>query len=207
MSYFLEMEVHQSKKRIFISQKKHVEEILKKFRMQHCKSVATPLPINMKLSKNDGYDKTDERRYRSLVGTLLYLTATRPDLIYAKMLSRFMNAPSQAHYGAAKWVLRYIRGSADFGVWFQPCKNEDLVGFVDSGWAGSVDDMKSTAGYAFSLGSGVFSWNPKEQSVVAQSTAEVEFITASSGVDQAIWLRKILRDLGQKAAASYCHKL
>ena len=125
----------------------------------------------------------------------------------ASLLSRFMNAPSQAHYGAAKWVLRYIRGSADFGVWFQPCKNEDLVGFVDSDWVGSVDDMKCTVSYAFSLGSGVFSWNPKEQSFVAQSTAEVEFITASSGVDQAIWLRKILKRFGTKAAASYYHKL
>ena len=111
----------------------------------------------MMLSKNDGYEKTDERRYRSLVGSSLYLIAIRPNLMYAaSLLSRFMNAPSQTHYGVLKKVLRYIRGSANFGVWFQPCKNEDLMGFVDSYWAGSIDDMKSTAGYAFSLGSSVF---------------------------------------------------
>ena len=104
MSYFLGMEVRQSKEGFF-SQNKYTKEILKKFGMQHYKSVVTPFPINVKLSKNDGYEKTDERRYRSPISSLLYLIATKPNLMYAaSLLSRFMNAPSQAHFGVTKNV-------------------------------------------------------------------------------------------------------
>ncbi|OMO69325.1 Integrase, catalytic core [Corchorus capsularis] len=160
MSYFLGMEISQSEQGIFINQNKYAGEVLKKFKMFNCKPVPTPLVVNEKLSKDDGCEKVDETLYRSLIGCLLYLAATRPDIMYS---------------------------SAEL----------KLHGYVDSDWAGSSDDMKSTSGYLFSLGSGVFTWNSKKQETVAQSTAEAEYIAASSAVNQAIWLRKLLLDLRQ----------
>ena len=87
-----------------------------------------------------------------------------------------MHAPSQVHLGVAKRTLRYIKGTGDYGIWFKKEEQGKLMGYSDSDWAGSVDDMKSTSGYAFTLGPGMFSWNSKKQEVVAQSSAEAEYI-------------------------------
>lgn len=141
--------------------------------------------------------QADSGRYRSLIGSLLYLTASRPDLMYAaSLLSRFMKNPSQAHFSAAKRVLRYLKGSLDYGILYEKKGSSVLEGYVDSDWAGSIEDSKSTSGYVFSLGSGVFSWNTKKQEVVAQSPAEAEYISAAAASNQAIWPRKLLIDLG-----------
>ena len=208
MNYFLGMEIHQSNDGIFICQKKYAEDILKKFKMEKCKPIATPLEANLKLSKEDGYASTDEKQFRSLVGSLLYLTATRPDLMYAaSLLSRFMQSPSEAHFAAGKRILRYLRGTTDYGIFYKSNSTEDLKGYTDSDWAGSVDDMKSTSGYTFFIGSGAISWNSRKQETVAQSTAEAEYIAASSAVSQVIWIRKILSDLGcltYGATTIYC---
>ncbi|GAV66772.1 hypothetical protein CFOL_v3_10282 [Cephalotus follicularis] len=147
----------------------------------------------------------DSSVYRSLIGSLLYLTATRPDLMYsASLLSRFMQSPSKINFRAAKRVLKYVRGTTHLGIWFKSNAKEDstslieLKGYSDSDWGGSADDMKSTSGYCFCFNSGVFSWNSKKQDIVAQSTAEAEYVSAALAANQAIWLRKLLADLGQK---------
>ena len=151
---------------------------------------------NEKLSKDDGAEKVDESRYRSLIGCLMYLIATRPDLMFAvSLLSRFMHCASELHFKAAKRVLRYIKGTVDFGIMFKKSENLKLVGYSDSDHAGSCDDMRSTSGYVFSFGSGCFSWSSKKQDVVAQSTAEAEYVAAAGAVNQALWLRKLLEDL------------
>nr|AAL58228.1 putative gag-pol polyprotein [Oryza sativa Japonica Group]ABF96256.1 retrotransposon protein, putative, unclassified [Oryza sativa Japonica Group] len=182
LHYFLGMEVHQSDEGIFISQRKYAENILKKFKMDNCKSVTTPLLPNEKQKARDGADKVDPTIYRSLVGSLLYLTATRPDIMFAaSLLSRYMSSPSQLNFTAAKRVLRYIKGTADYGIWYKPVKESKLIGYTDSDWAGCLDDMKSTSGYAFSLGS-----------------AEAEYVAASKAVSQVVWLRRIMEDLGEK---------
>ena len=197
MNYFLGLEVHQSKDGIFLNQERYAHEVLKKFRMENSKSAPTPLMQNAKLSKDDGAEKVDASFYRSLIGSLLYLTASRPDLMYVtSLLSRFMQSPSKTHFAVAKRVLRYLKGTTQFGIWYKPSENGSLLGYVDSDWAGNPDDMKSTTGYAFSLGSGMFSWNSKKQEIVAQSTAEAEYVAAAAAANQAIWLRKILKDLG-----------
>ncbi|XP_059663652.1 secreted RxLR effector protein 161-like [Cornus florida] len=167
--------------------------------MLNCKSVCTPLVVNEKLMKEDGSKEADSSLYRSLVGSLLYLTASRPDIMYAtSLLSRFMHNPSQIHVGAAKRVLRYRQGTLDFGILYEKNVDAKLFGFCDSDWAGFVDDMRSTSGYAFSLGSGVFSWASKKQETVAQSSAEAEYISALMAASQAIWLRRIFEDVGEK---------
>ncbi|RZB68411.1 Retrovirus-related Pol polyprotein from transposon TNT 1-94 [Glycine soja] len=125
--------------------------------------------------------------------------ATRPDIMYAtSLLSRFMQSPSQIHFGAGKRILRYLQGTKEFGIWYTTETNSELLGYTDNDWAGSTDDMKSTSGYAFSLGSGMFSWASKKQATVAQSTAEAEYVAAAEATSQAIWLRRILEDMGEK---------
>nr|KYP36518.1 Retrovirus-related Pol polyprotein from transposon TNT 1-94 [Cajanus cajan] len=192
------MEISQQNDGIFISQRKYALEILKKFHIEKCKPVATPLVANEKFSKNDGENSADASVYRSIIGSLLYLSATRPDLMFAaSLLSRFMHSPSQVHLGAAKRVLRYIRSTTNYGLYFLKNESGELQGYADSDWAGSIDDSKSTSGYVFSFGSAIFSWNSKKQDVVAQSSAEAEYISAAAAANQATWLRKILLDVGQ----------
>ncbi|GKV21544.1 hypothetical protein SLEP1_g31514 [Rubroshorea leprosula] len=195
--YFLGLEVQQLSKGNFICQRKYAVDILKKFEMESCKPVATPLVQYEKLSKDDRETKVDSSYYRSLIGSLLYLTATRPDLMFvASYLSRFMSAPSKLHLVATKRVLRYIKGTYELGLWFDSNQQGRLQGYADSDWAGSMEDMISTIGYVFSFGSGSFSWNSKKQDVEAQSTAKAEYLAAGAAANHAIWLRMVLEELG-----------
>ena len=111
--------------------------------------MGTPMNLKEKLSiKEDGIEKADEAQFRSLIGCLMYLTATRPDILNAVgVLSRFMHCASELHFKATKRVLRYVKGTCDFGIKFQRSKELILIGFSDSDWGGSIDDFKSTSGY------------------------------------------------------------
>ena len=181
---------------IFICQKKYVKEILKKFKLEECKAVSTPMNQKEKLCKEDGAEKIDQTDFRKIVGCLMYLTATRPDILNAvSILSRFMHCASELHFQAAKRVIRYIKGTCNFGIKYTRSRDFKLFGYSDSDWGGSIDDLKSISGYCFSLGSAVFSWNSKKQETVTQSTAEAEFVAVTAAVNQALWLKKILLDL------------
>nr|XP_028952583.1 uncharacterized protein LOC114822420 [Malus domestica] len=184
LHHFLGIGVIQETTGIFIHQQKYAQSLLERFNLKGCKSVATPLITNEKLCKVDGSESADECLYRRMVGSLLYLTATRPDIMYAaSLLSRFMHNPTRIHMGTAKRVLRE--------------KKAILVGFCDSDWGGSEDDMRSTSGYAFTFGSGIFSWASVKQQSVALSTAEAEYVSAAMATSQAIWLRFVLKDFGE----------
>ncbi|KAL2586551.1 hypothetical protein AAZV13_13G060900 [Glycine max] len=196
MSYFLGMEVKQIEGDIFISQRKYAKEILKKFNMENCKGMNTPMCQKEKLCKDDGSEQVEEALYRSLIGCLMYLTTTRPDILYVvSVLSRFMNCAKESHFKAAKRVLRYVKETLNYRMKFSQSQDFKLHGYSDSDWAGSLDDMKSTSGNCFSFGSRMFSWSSKKQEIVAQSTAEAEFITVTAAVNQVLWLRKMLIDL------------
>ncbi|KAH9715988.1 hypothetical protein KPL71_021282 [Citrus sinensis] len=196
MTFFLGLEIQKSQQGIFIGQQKYAKEVPKKFNMEDCKSVCTPLAQNEKFSKDDGAEKIDEALYRSIISCLMYLTATRPDIMFdVSLLSRYMHCASELHYKAAKRVLRYIKGTLDHGIKFEKEDKLILHGFADSDWAGSCDDMRSTSGYLFSLGSSCFCWSSKKQEIVAQSTAEAEYVAAAAAVNQALWLRKLMTDL------------
>ncbi|KAI3443961.1 hypothetical protein Pfo_000626, partial [Paulownia fortunei] len=122
--------------------------------MNDCNSTSIPLVVNEKLKKEDGEKKVDATKYRSLIDNLLYLTATRPDIMFAtSLLSRFMNNHSQAHFGAGKRVLRYITGTPKFGIKYWRGSKVKFEGYCDSNWAGCLDDMKSTSSYVFFLSS------------------------------------------------------
>ncbi|XP_021890654.1 uncharacterized protein LOC110809205 [Carica papaya] len=168
---FLGMEIAQSEKEIFISQKKYARELLKKFKLENCKVVSTPLILHIEPSKAKEEEMVYEKEFRSIIGSLLYLTATRLDLTYAiSLLSRFMNSARQSYMEIVKHILRYVRGTTDLGIHFQAHTEGELLGYTDSDWVGSVEDAKSTSGYVFSLGSDAFSWSSKKQEIIAQSS-------------------------------------
>ncbi|XP_057249968.1 uncharacterized mitochondrial protein AtMg00810-like [Beta vulgaris subsp. vulgaris] len=181
MKYFLGMQVKQSPGRIFLSQEKYADDLLKKFNMSECKPLATPMALNERLSKNDGKEKVDASIYRSLVGSLIYLTHTRPDIIHAvSIVSRFMSEPSKAHLAAAKRILRYVKGTKSYGILYETEENHKLTGYTDSDWAGSIDDRKSTSGYVFQLGTKAISLSSKKQATVALSSAEADRVRSSN---------------------------
>ncbi|XP_047268133.1 secreted RxLR effector protein 161-like [Capsicum annuum] len=125
--------------------------------MEDCKLMSIPMNQKEKLCKEDGAGKVDEGYYRSLIECLTYLTAIRLDILFVvSVLSRFMHCASEIHLRAVKRILRYIKGTIDYGVKFEKSQSFKLLGFSDSDWAGSVDDMRSTSGHCFSLGSGIF---------------------------------------------------
>jgi transposase InsO family protein len=201
LHHFLGMGILQTNRGVFIHQGKYAKSLLSKFGLDDCKPVSIPLATGEKLKKKDGSELADESLYRRIVGSLLYLTATRPDLMYAaSLLSRFMTGPTKIHMGAAKRVLRYVQGTLSYGIEYVREQSATLIGFCDADWAGSEDDSRSTSGYAFSFGSGAFSWSSVKQNTVALSTAEAEYVSASEATAQAIWLRFVLDDFGEMQA-------
>ena len=113
------------------------------------------------------------------------------------LLSRFVQRPSQIHYRATKRILRYLQGTKEFGIWYKTMTNSRLIGYTNSDWVESIDNMKSTSGYAFSLGLGFFSWESKKQGTLAQSTTEVEYVAVAETTSQTIWLRRLLEEISE----------
>lgn len=197
MKYFLGVEVIQDEDGIFISQKKYALDTLQKFGMDRCNSVKNPMVPGNKLTKDGAGPAVDPTAYKQLVGSLRYLTVTRPDLIYSvNMVSRYMESPTEQHMLAAKRILRYVQGTVGYGIQYKRGGEGKLVGFVDSDYAGDEDDRKSTSGYTFLFGGGAVSWASKKQPIVTLSTTEAEFVAAANGACQAVWLRNVLEEIG-----------
>eukprot|EP00253_Pinus_taeda_P012965 PITA_12965 len=134
---------------------------------------------------------------QSKEGKLLYLTHTRPDLSFdVGLVARFMQKPRESHWKAAKRILRYVRGTVQFGIHYSAEESPLLVGFTNSDWAGDSDDRKSTAGYVFTLGSGPVTWACKKQGAISLSSAEAEYRGAVEASKEALWLRQILSEFG-----------
>ncbi|PKI73651.1 hypothetical protein CRG98_005892 [Punica granatum] len=133
--------------------------------------------LRKRLHKHDGAEYANVAVHRSLIGCLMYLTVTVPDILFVvSVLSRFLNYASELHMVVAKRVVRHLEETLSYRIKFSEARQFKLHGFSDSDWAGSVDDKKNTSGYCSTLSSACFSWCSKKQEVVAQSTAEAEFI-------------------------------
>ncbi|KAK6160456.1 hypothetical protein DH2020_003837 [Rehmannia glutinosa] len=196
MSYYLGIEVKQQDDGIFVSQEGYTKEILKKFEMENSKSVNTPVECGMKMYFHEDGEKINSTYFKCLVGSLRYLTCTRPDILFGVVLvSRHMEAPTTSHLKVAKRILQYIKGTIDHGIFYTSSHNFKLVGYCDSDWAGEVDSRKSTTGFVFFMGSSAFTWNSKKQLIVTHSTCEAEYVATPSYVCHAIWLRSLLKEL------------
>ncbi|XP_015159847.1 uncharacterized mitochondrial protein AtMg00810-like [Solanum tuberosum] len=188
LHYFLGLQVHQTEEGIFLLQRKYTRDLLNiKFGMLNCKLAATPMSISEKLQQVNEEELTYAKRFRSLVGGLIYLTHTRPDIAYhVGVISRFMQQPSKVHYGAAKRVLQYISGTLDFGIWYSKTDNFRLCGYTYSDWASSLDDIRSVSTNVFTLGSSVVTWSSKMQATTSLSTSEAEYIATTLAACQAV---------------------
>ena len=160
--------------------------------MEDCKSIATPLNQKEKFCKKDRTEKVDERLHKSL----MYLTSTRPDIMHTvSLLSRYIHCTSKIHFKTVKRILKYVKGTVDFGIRFKQVEKFSLHGYSDSDWTGSDDDMRSTTGYYSSSGFGIFSLYSKKQEVIAQSTIKVEYVVVVATMNQVLQIRKLMTDL------------
>ncbi|KAL0415961.1 UNVERIFIED_CONTAM: Retrovirus-related Pol polyprotein from transposon RE1 [Sesamum latifolium] len=164
--------------------------------MMECNSVNTPIECGVKLSKDDGARKVDSTTFRSLVGSLRYLTYTRPDILFAGgLVSQFMENPSEEHMNAAKRILRYLKCTFNYGIFYTSSNDVCLKGYCDSDYAGDVDDRKSTTEFVFYFGENTISWCSRKQPIVTLSTCESEYVATTAGTCHAIWLRRLLSEL------------
>jgi hypothetical protein len=199
MRHFLGVEVIQNSQGIFMCQHRYAKEILERFGMENSNVVCSPMVTGTKLSKHDTGNKVDPTQFKQIIGSLMYLTATRPDLMFAvNMIARFMENPVESHMMAAKRILRYVKGTLELGILYKKGEQIDLIAYSDSDYGGDIDDIKSTSGYVFMVGSGDVAWSSRKQPIVTLSTTEAEFIAPAHCVCQGIWLKRILDNIGLK---------
>ena len=201
-----QIKVDHDKLTVELSQKDYINDMLQRFGMSDCRPVSTPLAKHLSsLQAGTKLTPKEHALYRNMIGSMLYLACwTRPDIAYAiSELSRFVTEPADQHLQAAKHLLRYLKGTKDFGLKYSQPKDSSpqdqsnlLWGFVDSDWAGCPDTRRSTSGYVLMLNGAAISWKSKRQTFVALSTAEAEFIAASLMVQEVIYIRRLLDKLG-----------
>uniref|UniRef100_A0A8R7TS16 Mitochondrial protein n=1 Tax=Triticum urartu TaxID=4572 RepID=A0A8R7TS16_TRIUA len=163
--------------------------------MLDCKPASTPIEANHRIKADMG-DPVDKGQYQRLVGRLIYLSHTRPDIAYAvSIVSRYMHDPRSTHLNAAYRILRYLKGCPGKGILFSNSRHLSIECYTDADWAGCLDDRRSTSGYGIFVGGNLVSWRSKKQSVVARSTAEAELRSMVSGICELVWLRLLLTEL------------
>ncbi|RVW83621.1 Retrovirus-related Pol polyprotein from transposon RE1 [Vitis vinifera] len=190
--------VSRSSKGIFLSQRKYALDLLQETGMSRCQPVNTPIEEGLKLCVEPNQVSIDKGRYQRLVGRLMYLAHTRPDLTYAlNLVSQYMHNPGEQHMNAVMRILRYLKNAPGKGILF--AKNVDhqsIEVYTDADWAGAMDDRRSTSGYFTFVGGNLVTWKSKKQNVVACSSAETEFRGMTLGLCEALWLRLLSQDLG-----------
>eukprot|EP00253_Pinus_taeda_P006803 PITA_06803 len=195
LTYFLGLKIQQKEGGIFLSQTKYLKQILKKYGMEDAKPVCTPMVTGSSLSANDESAVVHQPTYISMIGSLLYLTGTRPDIMHAVgIVGRFQENPKESHLQAVKRIFNYLQGTQNYGLWYPRDTNLTLHAYTDADWARSVDDRKSTSGGAFFMGSRLVSWFSKKQSSIALSTAEAEYVATASCCTQLLWMMQTLQD-------------
>lgn len=193
---FLGLEVEKISQGYFICQRRYAKNLLKLFSMGEANEMATPMEINLKMKKDESKLLKDARSFRQLVGSLIYLSITRPEIAYfVSVVSQFMQDPRTPHLEAAKRILRYIKGSVDYGLLYEKRTDFVLQGFTDADWACDTAGRHSTSGYCFNLGSAAVSWCSKKQFTVALSSTEAEYIAATMAAQECIWLKCLMGDI------------
>uniref|UniRef100_A0A2N9FP96 Reverse transcriptase Ty1/copia-type domain-containing protein n=1 Tax=Fagus sylvatica TaxID=28930 RepID=A0A2N9FP96_FAGSY len=197
LRYFLGIEVARSKEGIFVSQRKYVLDLLVETGMLACKPIDTPIEQNHRLGEDVDDIPVDRERYQKLVGKLIYLSHTRPDIAFAvSVVSQFMHAPCEKHMEAVYRILRYLKSAPGKGLMLYKNGHLEVEGYTDADWAGSITDRRSTSGYCTFVGGNLVTWRSKKQSVVARSSAEAEFRAMAHGICEMLWLKAMLKELG-----------
>ncbi|CAL9021646.1 unnamed protein product, partial [Prunus brigantina] len=198
LSYFLGLQVLHQNGTLHINQLKYAHDLLQKANLLNSKPASTPLAAKVLLSVSDGALISNPTEYRELVGSLQYLTLTRPDISFAvNTVAQFMSAPRTPHLVAAKRILRYIKGTIDLGLSFTPQPAAArLSAYSDADWAGCPDSRRSTIGYVITLGTNLISWCSKKQPTVSRSSTESEYRALSHACAETNWLCSLLHEPG-----------
>ncbi|GKB09860.1 retrovirus-related pol polyprotein from transposon TNT 1-94 [Tanacetum coccineum] len=181
LKFFLGIQIHQSPRGIFINQAKYAQEILKKHGMTSCDSIGTPMATKH-LDADLSGTPVDQTKYRSMVGALMYLTASRPDIVHATCYcARYQAKPTEKHLTAVKRIFWYLKDSINMGLWYPKDTGFELTAFSDSDHAGCLDSRKSTSGgIQFLGGDKLVSWSSKKQDCTLMSLAEAEYVSLSA---------------------------
>ncbi|GJS80291.1 retrovirus-related pol polyprotein from transposon TNT 1-94 [Tanacetum coccineum] len=197
ISFFLGLQISQNPRGIFINQSKYANEILKKFDLHKSDPVDTPMVERTKLDEDLSGIPVDQTQYRSMIGSLMYLTASRPDLVFAVcMCARYQSKPTKRHLEAIKRVFRYLQGTINMGLWYPKDTAMALTAYADADHAGCQDTRRSTSGSAQFLGDKLVSWSSKKQTSTSISSTEAEYIAMSGCCAQILWMRSQLSDYG-----------
>jgi hypothetical protein len=184
--------------------------MLFKFGMAKCKPISTPLDRTVKLHPDSGR-VCDPTQFRQIIGSLIYLTITRPDVSYpVRVISQYMARPTEEHLQSALRILRYVSDTKDRGLLYRAGTTVQLAGYTDADWAGNAADRRSTSGYAFSIWSAAIVWSSKKQPTVALSSTEAEYRGAAVATCEAIWVKRLLKDLHEEVSdptVIYCDNL
>ncbi|GJR60106.1 hypothetical protein Tco_1502268 [Tanacetum coccineum] len=191
------VQVKQTTAGIFLSQDKYVKDILNKFDFRTIKPASTPIEAHKSLGKDEEGEEVDVHLYRSMIGYLMYLTASRPDIMFAVCLcARFQVTPKVSHLHAVKRIFRYLKHQPKLGLWYPKDSPFHLEAFSDSDYAGDNHDRRSTSGGCQYLGRRLVSWQCKKQTIVAISSTEAEYVAAASCCAQVLWMQNQLLDYG-----------
>ena len=194
LSFFLGFQVKQMKKGVFISQEKYTQDLLKRFKMMDCKPIKAPMASNGQLNLDEGGNPIDKTLYRSIIGSLLYLTASRPDIMFSVcMYARYRAMPMESHLIAVKRILRY---TPYLGLWYPKGARFQLVGYSDLDYARCHIDRKSTSRGCHFLGRSLVSWMSYKQNSVPLSTAKAEYIASDACCAQINYMKQTLLDYG-----------
>jgi hypothetical protein len=195
LTFFLGIQGKQAKQGTFIHQAKYTKDLMKKFNLAELNFVSTLMSTATTLDPYENSEVVDRKEYRSMIGSLLYLTVTRPDIQFIVCLcAHFQTSPHTSHRIAVQWIFRYLKYTLNFGIWYSTSSSPNLVGFFDADFAGYVIDRKSTSGTCHFLGSSPVCWSARKQSFVAQSTTEAEYVVAASYCSQIFWIVRTIRD-------------
>ncbi|KAI3681772.1 hypothetical protein L6452_36576 [Arctium lappa] len=181
MNFFLGLQVKQLQTGIFINQSKYISDILRKYQMEKSSPMKTPMSSTLKLHSDPHGKEVNATIYRGMIGSLMYLTASRPDIMFSTFLcARFQAKPKESHLAAVKQIFRYLKGNADLGLWYPKETGFELTAYSDADHAGNMLDRKSTSGHIQFLGDRLVSWASKKQNCMSTSTAEAEYVAAAS---------------------------
>nr|XP_019068974.1 uncharacterized protein LOC109120063 [Solanum lycopersicum] len=206
LRYFLGIEILKSKEGLLLNQRKYALQLISEAGLSGAKTVSTLLEFNQKLTSvefdqhtggSDDAELEDVTAYQRLIGKLLYLTITRPDICFSvQVLSQFMQHPKVSHWEAALRVVRYIKRSPGLGVMLRRGTGvTKLTGYFDSDWSSCPNTRRSTTGYMVKLGDSLISWKSKKQQTVSRSSAEAEYRSLAALVAELIWLAGLLNEL------------
>ncbi|KAL9241494.1 hypothetical protein vseg_015603 [Gypsophila vaccaria] len=211
LSYFLGMEVTPTSSGLHLNQSKYVSDLLARYNMLDCSPATSPMLSHPPLTRTDDQPLQDATNYRAIVGSLQYLSLTRPDIAYpVNKLAQFLTHPTAVHWCALKRLLRFLKGSLHHGIYLHKHNPFDLHAYCDADWAGDRDDYLSTTGYIVFIGQHPVSWSSKKQRALSRSSTEAEFRAIADTTSELLWLKSLLSELNipvNKPPTIFCDNL